>query len=318
MDENVSINRQHKDRLFRALFSSSKENALALYNALNNSSYEDAEALEFNSIDDVVFLGMKNDVSYLFHQELNVYEQNSTPYANLPLRGLFYISRLLEGWVAKKGLDLYGTKQVKIPTPHYVVFYNGTTRAPETEELKLSEAYIKPGGCLELTVKVYNINKGHNGELLRRCRPLYEYAELIGLIRENQAAGMEIGEATLCAVDDCIARGVLAEYLRKHKAEVIGMLLTEYDETRRRALDRKEGYDEGYDKGRDKGRTEGYDKGRTEGYGEGERSGSEKTAVSALRSLVQSMNWTLEQAAAAMGITPEEQERYIRLAGGKA
>ena len=92
------------------------------------------------------------------------------------------------------------------------------------------------------------------------------------------------------------------------------MLLTEYDETRRRALDRKEGYDEGYDKGRDKGRTEGYDKGRDDGRDEGRG----EMVVSALRSLMRNLGMTLEQAAAAMGIAPEEQERYIRLAGGKA
>ena len=89
------INRQHKDRLFRFLIGSSKENALALYNALNHSSYDNPDDIEFNTIDNVVFLGMKNDVSFLFQHELNVYEHNSTPYANLPLRGLLYLPRLI-------------------------------------------------------------------------------------------------------------------------------------------------------------------------------------------------------------------------------
>ena len=54
--------------------------------------------------------------------------------------------------------------------------------------------------------------------------------ELINRIRENQKSGMEIKAAVDAAVDSCIKDGILAEFLRKHKAEVISVCLTEFDE----------------------------------------------------------------------------------------
>jgi hypothetical protein len=59
-----------------------------------------------------------------------------------------------------KDNDLYGRKLVKVPTPHFVVFYNGKETRPEKEILRLSDAFIhhteEPE--LELKVTVYNIN----------------------------------------------------------------------------------------------------------------------------------------------------------------
>ena len=186
-----AINDQHKDRLFRFLFGQSKENALSLYNAVNHSSYTNAEDLEFTTIDDFLYMGMKNDVSFLFQMELHLYEHQSSANANLPLRGLSYLTRQLEAYIQRNHLRVYRERLIKLPTPHFVVFYNGTKSQPEVKELRLSDAFEKPGGCLEVTATVYNINAGHNPELVEACQPLRGYAILIGKIRENRAAGMD-------------------------------------------------------------------------------------------------------------------------------
>lgn len=251
------INRQHKDRLFRFIFGESRENALSLYNALNGSDYTNAEDLEYTTIGDAIYMGMKNDLSFLFQMEMSVYEHQSTLNPNMPLRGLLYLSRLMEAYARKQQISVYDTELLRLPTPHYVVFYNGKAEAPDTWELRLSDAFDHAGGCLELTVTVYNINAGRNTALLEQCRPLYDYAALIGLIRKNQSEGMDISDAVNRAVDDCIRQGILAEVLAKHKTEVVGMLLTEYNETETmeqlRSASERRGMEKGLQKGLQKG-----------------------------------------------------------------
>ena len=226
-----TINRQYKDRVFRFYFGYSKENCLSLYNALNGSNYTDPEQLIFNSLDNVIYMGMKNDLAFRLYLDENFYEHQSSWNPNAPLRGLFYIAKDLEGYVSSQPLSIYSSRLIKIPTPHYVIFYNGIDKdIPDHMELRLSDAFEKPGGCLELTAQVYNINIGHNEELMRRCKPLHDYAQLVHLIRRNQDKGMELNQAVDEAVTECIRSGIMADFLRKHRSEVVGMILTEYNE----------------------------------------------------------------------------------------
>lgn len=118
----VSGNRLHKDRLFRLLFSE-KEALLQLYNALNQTAYTKEEDLEITTLNDVVYLSMKNDISFIVGDNLQLYEHQSTYNPNMTLRGFFYLSALYKKIVDNK--RLYGSKLVKIPTPKYIVFYNG-------------------------------------------------------------------------------------------------------------------------------------------------------------------------------------------------
>ena len=127
----------------------------------------------------------------------------------------------------KKGLNIYGSKLQKLPTPHYIVLYNGETNAPDRQTLHLSDAFEKPGGCVEMSAEMYNINYGHNQDLMEQCRPLHDYSILVDKIRRYRKSGAMVREAVDRAVEECIREDVLAEFLKEHKAEVIGMLLTE-------------------------------------------------------------------------------------------
>ena len=84
------VNRNYKDRLFKAVFGSAdrKEYALSLYNAINDTSYSDSSELTLYMIEDSVYMGMRNDVSFIFDNAINLYEQQSTYNPNMPLRGL--------------------------------------------------------------------------------------------------------------------------------------------------------------------------------------------------------------------------------------
>lgn len=247
----VTGNRKYKDRLFRTIFRE-KEDLLSLYNAMNDSDYEDPDLLEITTIDDVLYMGMKNDVSFLVEDYLNLYEAQATWCPNMPLRGLFYFARLYAGFVESRSLDIYSRTKLKLPTPRYVVFYNGTEREEEKSELRLSDSYEKKGD-LECTATVLNINQGHNKALMEKCRKLYEYAYLVGKIRDFLELGKPLESAIDWAIADCLDRGILVEYLTKHQAEVKFMILSEYNEE----LHLKDTYEVGRADGWEEGQADG-------------------------------------------------------------
>ena len=92
------INREHKDRLFKMIFGRPEHRdwTLSLYNAINGTSYNDPSLIEFNTLEDVLFMGMKNDVSFLMDSWLNIWEHQSTVVPNAPLRCI------MKAWELKK------------------------------------------------------------------------------------------------------------------------------------------------------------------------------------------------------------------------
>ena len=172
----------YKDRMFRMIFSE-KEKLLELYNAVSGKDYKDPELLIINTLENEIYMSMKNDISFLIDSRLSLYEHQSTYNPNMPLRLLHYISDLYESMV--NPIKLYGSSPVQIPPPRFIVFYNGTEDRPEREELCLSRLYSveEEEICLELKVVVLNINMGHNKELMEACRTLWEYAEYVRRVR---------------------------------------------------------------------------------------------------------------------------------------
>ncbi len=199
---------------------------------------------------------MKNDLSFVFHLQVNIYEHQSSVNPNMPLRDLFYVASLLQSMTADK--DLYSRKLIMIPAPRFVVFYNGQDDLPERSVLRLSSAYEKKMAEpeLELTVTVLNINYGRNRALMDKCRKLHDYAWFIAKVRENLKAGLQKEVAVNKAIDEAIRNGILAEYLKKHRGEVLGMTIFEYDEEQHLQTVREEGREEGLEEGRKEGYAE--------------------------------------------------------------
>ena len=224
----VSVARNYKDTVFRMLFKNRKE-LLELYNALNETDYQDPEALEVTTLENAIYIGMKNDVSFLLESELNLYEQQSTYNVNMPLRDLFYVAKQLEKLTNKK--DLYSSRLVKIPMPRFIVFYNGKTKRREREILLLSNAFEKKTDEpeLELKVTMLNVNSGYNRELMEKCRTLHEYSMFVGMVRHYKKR-MKIEDAVNKAVDECIKENILRDFLIAQRSEVIAMSIFEYNE----------------------------------------------------------------------------------------
>lgn len=225
------VKRQIKDRFFRFLFERDKEALLELYNALNGTSYRDASLLEVVTIENAVYIVMKNDLAFVIAGTLNLYEHQSTFNPNMPVRFLIYLAEEYQKLVEQAETSIYGTKQVILPTPQCIVFYNGERAMPEEKVLSLSDAFECRKGRpdVELKVRMLNINYGNNQELMNKCRVLKEYAKFVEIARKYILEEKERQEALNRAIDHCIDHDILAEFLKSHRAEVLGMLLEEFD-----------------------------------------------------------------------------------------
>ena len=293
-----SFNRQYQDRLFKAIFGREehKDWLLSLYNALNGSSYTDPSAIEINTIEGIIYVTMKNDISFLIDSQLNLYEQQSSYNPNMPLRGLMYFAELYQKHLTKQDRDLFTTALVKIPTPNFVVFYNGSRDMPDVTKLRLSEAFEIPAenGDFEWTATMLNINAGRNKTLLQKCKPLYHYSCYVDRVKTNVRSGMTKENAVSEAVNFAIQNDFLDGYFKIQKAEVLNMSLTEFDQE---AYDRHR-----FNEGKEAGIAEGKEIGIAIGIAEGER----KTALQNARNLLYMKLGSIEQIAQATQLSVDE------------
>ena len=253
--ERATVNRNYKDTVFRMLFSD-RRNLLSLYNAISGAHYNDPEKLEIVTLENAIYMGMKNDLAFIIDTDLFLYEHQSTYNPNMPLRDLFYISSEYQKLVDKK--SLYSSVLQKIPAPQFIVFYNGTEKKKDNWVNHLSEAFenLSDNPKLELEVLTININEGHNPELMEQCQILREYAQYVDCVR-RYAKEFELIDAIEQAVDECIQRNILSEFLRKNKAEVIAMSIFEYDKEEEERKLRKAEYEAGVEDGIKSGISEG-------------------------------------------------------------
>lgn len=256
-------NREYKDSVFVALCED-KKRLIEIYNAVSNKNYPPEAALKIVTLQDVLFLGRRNDVAFLMEDRLVVLmEHQSTVCENMPLRLLIYIADVYEIWLnadEKIRKAIYGTKLLKIPKPEFYVLYNGKAEFPERKDLKLSDAFSSLpesekrnapegwGGCLDLIVPVYNINRGFNKAMLEKSENLSGYVYFVDLARQHMDAGCEREEAIRQAVKGCLEKNILVDFLREHSSEVINMLTTEFNLEDARQVWKEEGFEEGIEK----------------------------------------------------------------------
>ena len=249
------VYRSYKDRLFRMVFREKKE-LLGLYNAVNGTSYTDPEALTVVTLENAIYMNMKNDLAVVMDFYMDLYEHQSTYNPNIPLRNLHYVARELRSW--SNGRTIYGRQLVKIPTPRFFVFYNGRDMQPERQVLKLSDAFMNPeeDPALELKVVMLNINLGRNKELMEQCHTLLEYAQFVDRLRTcEKSMGRE--EAVKHTVDTCIREGILRDFLLKYREEAIEMCIFEYDEEETLRQLGQQSYEEGVAAGIEQGKLVG-------------------------------------------------------------
>lgn len=276
-------NRKCKDTVFHRLFSENKENALSLYNALNGTDYSNTDELTYTTLEEAVFMSYKEDCAFIVSRTLNLYEHQSTINPNMPLRGLIYFSKIYQDLIEPQS-KLYSSTRMYIPKPKYVVFYNGSNRKDQDDviKLRLSDMFMDAdlSGEFEWTATMININEGHSQEIKKDCSILNEYAIFIDEVRK-QSKEHDFNTAMHLAVDICIEKGVLADFLRKHRSEVEMDILTEFDEEEYKEMVREEGREEG--------------------------------VLNSLKNLMSNMHFTVDQAMEALGISAEDKQKYSAL-----
>lgn len=252
-----SANRQYKDALFKFIFGNPehKEWTLALYNMLNGTDYTNADAIEFNTLEDVTYIGIKNDLSFLLYDTLNVYEHQSTDCGNIALRMLFYIEAIYRAYIYYNGKNIYSKRRIDLPKPKCVCFYNGHTVTEPIYKIRLSDHFGGDSTVLDLVVTVYNINYNKDKKFLNGCRILYEYSWFVDNVNKAISDDKKLSIATVDKVIVMMPEDFkIKKFLMKHKMEVTNMLfnditLEEYA-TLRAEEEREEAYNEGKDEGK--------------------------------------------------------------------
>jgi len=294
--------RQYKDNVFCLLYRD-KNNLLDLYNGLNDTNYTNVDDLTVTTLKGGVYMKYKNDASFVFGQDLYMFEQQSSRNPNMPLRSDVYRQMY-------NNSDLHRSTMLKIPVPHFVTFYNGKQPLEVESTLRLSDMYEKKMDCpeLELIVRVININTGaiinkksldnekndiinginqsydfdksnkninagntinsrtYSSEFLSKCETLKDYMTFVNKVRvKTDIEKIDIRTAVIEAVDECIAENVLSEFLKNHREEVITVSIYEYDEEGHLEIVKEEGRQLGIAEGEKLGIIKGEEKERSNG-----------------------------------------------------
>lgn len=279
-------NREYKSDVFSMLMED-KENALSLYNAMNDSHYTDADMVEMKTLDRGISLTVRNDAAFVVDACLSVYEHQSSVCPNMPVRCLIYFTNILERMI--KDRNIFGRKLIKIPVPKFAVFYNGSEEQPEQYDLRLSDAFEKKVDYpeIELVCRVYNINNGRNKELLEKCKVLKDYMTFVTYVREYHANQNyeNLENAITRAISRCVEENILADFLKKRYWEVVKVTQLDYTFDRQIMLEREDAREEG----------------------------REDTLLASIRSLMDTMDLTSEQAMDALRVSDAEREKFLLL-----
>ena len=289
----AKANKKFKDSVFSMYFGDPKR-LIELYNSIEGTSLPMDTPIEINTLDDALFKDRINDLSFVINGEIVVLvEHQSTLNENMPVRLLLYVARVYEKILSED--KIYKSKRIPLPTPRFVVLYNGLEPSEEYVEMSLSDSFIlhDETPMLELKVDFYNINYGKSPELMDKCPSLSEYSMFVYYVRQNQEKGMSLNKAITVAIDQAIQNDIMKEFLTKHGSEVRNMLFEEWKWEKYAEVQKEEGREEG----RQEGRAEGWEEGRLE----------------SLKNLIRNMGFTVEQAMSALGVPENEYSKYLGL-----
>lgn len=255
---NCMANKEYKSDVFSMLLQD-KKRAMEIYNAINGTDYDDPELVEMTTLDDKSFsLTVRNDASFILDANLSLYEHQSTYCPNMPLRDLLYFASIIQKQIKAQKRDIYGGRILKIPVPHFVVFYNGKEDAPDQYDLRLSDAFEKETEDpeIELVCHVYNINNGKNVPLLSKCQTLREYMYFVDMARKNNEISGNLEDAIEKAINQCMEENVLRDFLAQHREEVMHVMTLDYTFERRLEMQRAEAIEDGERIGKEIGKEE--------------------------------------------------------------
>ena len=286
-------NRKIRDTVF-CHYMATESHLLELFNALNGTDFTDSSNVSINTLEGSFFSNIKNDISFLMDNLMVVLiEHQTTINPNMPLRFLSYVDELYRRYTQSCHDKIYSQELVKIPAPEFFVFYDGENTSFEQQTLKLSNAFTAESNNLELIVHVYNLAEGMNVDFLNRCQSLKEYCIFSNKYKEFRRQGQDIDTAVRAAVHYCLDNDVMKEYLINNQKEVIDMFGFEWNEREEKEALFKAGEERGEARGKAIGETNG--------------------TLNAIKNLMNTTNWSAENAMHALGISPSEYKKYLMM-----
>lgn len=271
-------NREYKDSLFRRLFREPPA-LYSLYGAIHPGILLSAEDIHPNTLDSILMDRIKNDISFLAQgRYIVLFGHQSTWSLNIPLRCLWYASELYRHMIPNKKA-MYREKLLRIPAPQFFVFYIGDNAKPDKSTLRLSDAFLEPSDCMELSVAVFNITYDASRPILKNCPLLHDYSFFVNEVEKRKKEQMPSDEAIRQAMDHCSGLGILSEFIHDHYEEVFNMVTLWYDENEAREYWREEAFEDGLEQGLSQGRKQGL----SQGLSQGRSQGRESTALNMLR-----------------------------------
>ena len=259
-----------KDSVFTLLFSEIS-NVRKLYQELHDDgeNYSD-EDFKIITLENAFINGLYNDLGFSVKDRLIILvEAQSTFNPNMGVRFLMYIAKSYHDYIVDNKLNIFGEKLIKLPAPEFIVVYSGSKKT-DIDEIRLSDcfpAYIDPN--IELKVKVIRSDTSPNGilqEYLSFCE-LYT-ANTVG--KQNSEEKLESLRST---INECIHRGILTDFLKKHQKEVEAMLMTVLSPEQAIEFIKYEEYNKGIQEGEAKGIVIGEARGEAKGIAIGETRG---------------------------------------------
>jgi hypothetical protein len=289
---------KYKDTVFRRLFGKDPQAIRSLYNGVEDPDLPPTMPITINTLPGVIYQNMLNDLSFMAGDKLIVLiEHQSSFNPNMPFRLAEYALELYKEYT--NGRSMYGSSQVKIPYPQFIVLYNGIEPQPDEKILKLSDAFLTPDipgftkdpiPPMELIVTMYNVNLGHNAQILAACPELGGYSTFIAKARDCEAdiaqgraisvlTKQERRKAILQAVDWCIQNNVLKMFMQKHRMEVVNMLYDEWNLDTAQKVWKEEGIEQGIQIGQQQGIQIGQQQGIQIGQQQGIQIGQQQASV---------------------------------------
>ncbi len=254
----MKANRNVKDSVFSMYLTENAQRLVEVYNAVQGTDYPLDTPVEINTLRDVLYKDRINDISFTIDNKYVVLSgHQSTINMNIPVRALLYIGRVYEKILSRE--NIYRKKQIPLPTPEFIVFYNGNEPCPQETLLRLSDAFIAVphGNSMDLMVKVLNIRDPDGNPVLKKSRSLREYSIFVDKVFQYASAGMKLEESIHQAVLYCSEHDVMQPFLLKHSSEVENMLLSEWNWDEALRIEHEEALEEGMKKGMEKGMEKG-------------------------------------------------------------
>ena len=266
-DELIKGNREYKDTLFCFLFGNEKykELTLSLYNAVNSTNYDDPSLISIRTLRDVIFVSIRNDVSFLIEGTFNFYEHQSTFNPNMPARMFIYAARAYNKYIYENKMNIYKDSKLTLPVPKLVCFYNGDKNQPDRTLLSLTDLLGENAdpseSDIQINVHMFNINFDRNRELLDKCRALLDYSMFVQgvrnfIIKHELTYEDNLAPAIIYALDHLPEESVIKPILLSNKSEVIDMCITEYTREKELYFHKRE-VEEAHENGRKEGIEEG-------------------------------------------------------------